>query len=143
MKFLHSAVHSSSVSVSLTNWLNKVDTKPFKTLLKVEVPSNLETPKISWIIINGHLSLSGKCPNTNFFLVRIFPHSDWIQRDTKYLSVFSPNARKYGPEKPPYLDTFHAVCIILNYLNISACKELILTVFFLVSIGCGTMNVGL
>ena len=29
-----------------------------------------------------------------------------------YLSVFSPNARKYGPEKTPYLDTFHAVTII-------------------------------
>ena len=28
---------------------------------------------------------------------------------TKYLSVFSPNAGKYGPEITPYLDTFHAV----------------------------------
>ena len=28
-----------------------------------------------------------------------FLHSDWLQRDTKYLSVFSPNAGKYGPEK--------------------------------------------
>ena len=27
--------------------------------------------------------------------------------NTKYLSVFSPNAGKYGPEKTPYLDTFH------------------------------------
>ena len=27
----------------------------------------------------------------------------------KYLSVFSPNAGKYGPEKTPYLDTFHVV----------------------------------
>ena len=26
-------------------------------------------------------------------------------------SVFSPNAGKYGPEKTPYLDTFHAVVI--------------------------------
>ena len=26
-----------------------------------------------------------------------------------YLSVFSPNSGKYGPEKTPYLDTFHAV----------------------------------
>ena len=26
-----------------------------------------------------------------------------------YLSVFSPNAGKYVPEKAPYLDTFHAV----------------------------------
>ena len=33
-----------------------------------------------------------KCPNTDFF---------W--------SVFSPNTGKYGPEKTPYLDTFHAV----------------------------------
>ena len=32
------------------------------------------------------------CPNTEFFL-----------------SVFSPSAGKYGPEKTPYLDTFHAV----------------------------------
>ena len=29
------------------------------------------------------------------FLVRIFPHLDWIRRDTPYLSVFSPNAGKY------------------------------------------------
>ena len=43
------------------------------------------------------------------FLVRIFPHSDWIRRDTSYLSVFSPNAGKYGPEITPYLDTFHTV----------------------------------
>ena len=32
-------------------------------------------------------------------LVLIFPHSDWIRRDTEYLSAFSPNARKYGPEQ--------------------------------------------
>ena len=25
-----------------------------------------------------------------------FPHSDWIRRDTEHLSVFSPNAGKYG-----------------------------------------------
>ena len=31
-------------------------------------------------------------------LVRIFPHSNWIQRSIPYLSVFSPNAGKYGPE---------------------------------------------
>ena len=33
------------------------------------------------------------------FLLRIFRHSDGIRRDMKYLSVFSPNAEKYGPEK--------------------------------------------
>ena len=29
-------------------------------------------------------------------LSRISPHSDWIRRDTEYLSVFSPNAGKCG-----------------------------------------------
>ena len=53
-------------------------------------------------------SLREKCLNTEFLLVRIFSHSDWLRRDTKYLSVFSPNAGKHGPEKTPYLDTFHA-----------------------------------
>ena len=33
------------------------------------------------------------------FLVRIFPHLDWIRKDSPYVSVFSPNARKYGPGK--------------------------------------------
>ena len=33
------------------------------------------------------------------FLVLIFPHSNWIKRDTPFLSVFSPNAGIYGPEK--------------------------------------------
>ena len=40
-------------------------------------------------------------PTTEFFLVRIFPNLEWIWRDT--------NAGKYGPEKTPHLDTFHAV----------------------------------
>ena len=55
------------------------------------------------------------CPNTEFFLVRIFPPSGWIQTDTKYLSVFSPNVGKYGPEKTPYMDTFYAFGIYPIY----------------------------
>ena len=31
--------------------------------------------------------------------VPIFPHSDWIRRNTPYLSLFSSNAGKYGPGK--------------------------------------------
>ena len=37
-------------------------------------------------------------------------------RDTPYISVFSSNAGKYGPEKTPYLDTFHAVILKLNWI---------------------------
>ena len=63
----------------------------------------------SSIKVSHFYSLREKYPNTEFFLVLIFPHSDGIRKDTEYLSVFSPNAGKYGPEKSPYLDTFHAV----------------------------------
>ena len=38
---------------------------------------------------------------------------------TKYLSVFSPNAGKYGPEKTPYLDNFHAVYEFPDVISIS------------------------
>ena len=51
------------------------------------------------------ITLREKCPNTEFFLVR------------EYLSIFSPNAGKYGPEKTPHLDTFHAVIIYKSCLD--------------------------
>ena len=35
------------------------------------------------------------------------PYSLRIRENTD--SVFTPNTGKYGPEKTPYLDTFHAV----------------------------------
>ena len=31
-----------------------------------------------------------------------------------YFLVFSPNTGKYGPEKTPYMDTFHAVLFSLE-----------------------------
>ena len=33
-----------------------------------------------------------------------------------YFPVFSPNAEKYGPEKAPYLNSFHAVNTIITKL---------------------------
>ena len=46
---------------------------------------------INTAFINKTLSLtSEEC---------IFPHSDWILRNTPYLYVFSSNAGKCGPEK--------------------------------------------
>ena len=64
-------------------------------------------------------SLSEKCPNTELFLVRILPHSDLIRIVTSYLSVFSSNEGKCGPEITPYLDTFHALsgCQIFLYIT--------------------------
>ena len=63
-------------------------------------------------------SLREKCPVQIrvFLLVNICPHSDWIRRDTPHVSLFSPNARKYVPEKTPYLDAFHAVNLLFGTL---------------------------
>ena len=58
-----------------------------------------------------HLWLREKCPNAEYILVRVLSHLDWIRRDKEYLSVICPNAGKYGPEKTPYLDTFHSVFV--------------------------------
>ena len=72
-------------------------------------------------------SLREKCANTEFFLVRIFLHSDWIRRDTDYLSVSSPNAGKEGPEKTPCLDTFYALIGIklsVRYYVVLFCRIL-------------------
>ena len=43
-----------------------------------------------------------KCPDTEFFLVRIFLY-------------FGLDTEKYGPEKTPYLDTVQVVSFIQKY----------------------------
>ena len=82
----------------------------------LSLPIALSCLVISYGLIESSTSsLREKCPSTELFLVRIFPHLDWIRRDTKYLSVFSPNVGIYRPEITPYLDTFHAVvCAIFE-----------------------------
>ena len=52
--------------------------------------------------------------DTELFLVRIFLYLEWIRRETEYLSVFSPNTGKYGPEITLYLDNFYAVLLYGN-----------------------------
>ena len=54
-------------------------------------------------------TLREKCPNRKLFRVHIFPYSDWIWTDNLYLSIFSLNVGKHGPEETPYLDIFHEV----------------------------------
>ena len=91
-----------------------------KSTLKI-IPRNLTFSKSQYLVhnLNTRNTLREKCPNAEFFLNRIFPHLDLIRRGTPYLSVFSPNAGKYGPEKTPYLDTFHAaICIFTGVLEL-------------------------
>ena len=77
-------------------------TPAYSELWHIQNPTHIQNPvKTSMIRPFVKIELPEKCPNTEFLLVRIFPHSDWIQRETPYLSVFRPNAGKYGPEKTP------------------------------------------
>ena len=70
-----------------------------------------------------------KCPNTEFFLVHIFMYLDWIWIFTPSISVFSPNIWKYGPEKTPYLNTFHAVfSLVSSNTRIFFCNVTCLTI---------------
>ena len=47
---------------------------------------------------------------------RTFSYSDWIRTDTSYLTVLSLKTGKYRPGKIPYLDTFHEVLYLRNFL---------------------------
>ena len=47
-------------------------------------------------------------------MVRILLYLVLIRRLTDLISVFSLNTGKYGPAKTPYLDTFHAVMLVLR-----------------------------
>ena len=49
------------------------------------------------------------------FPIHIYPHSDWIRRDTKYPSELSPNAEKYGPENL-WIRTLFTQCTVCRYL---------------------------
>ena len=75
-------------------------------------------------------TLCEKCPNTELFLVHAFFQVEWILRIrfvfTSYLSVFTLNAGKYGPEITPYLGTFHAVMRIERHnMILLHCQKLI------------------
>ena len=40
--------------------------------------------------------------------------SKYVVISAPYFPVFGLNTGKYGPDITPYLDTFHAVCSVMN-----------------------------
>ena len=94
--------------------------------LEVQITLNVD---IRWTLINGTVScsivtkyfISGffyvtawKMSIFGVFLVHIFPHLDWIRRDTEYYVSFRIQSKsaKIRARKTPNTDTFHAVCFI-------------------------------
>ena len=66
-------------------------------------------------------ALYKKWPNTEFFLVRIFPHSDWIQRDTS-ISLYSARMQENTDQKNLRIWTLFmqwrwwlCICLPLSY----------------------------
>ena len=53
-------------------------------------------------------TLNEKYPNTEFFLLRIFPHSDWIRRDT--ISSYSVRIRENTDQKKLRIWTLFKQC---------------------------------
>ena len=49
---------------------------------------------------------------------------------SKYGVISGPNTGKYGTETSPYLDTFHAVGIIISNSLQNACVKNIMYIFF-------------
>ena len=103
------------MSLNSIQWWNNMKKKLWKPQVQIH----------SFIIENDTHCV--KCVQMQSFFSSVFSRIRTKDRDTKYLSVFSLNAGKYGPEKTPYLDTFHAVTRILKFImfhsdNINSAK---------------------
>ena len=70
------------------------------------------------------LWLRKKCPYSDFFLVLIFPHLDWMRRFAEQISVLSPNAGKYRPEKLRIRKLF-TQCWCLTLLQVTLVHKMI------------------
>ena len=66
--------------------------------------------QISWNF--GAPPLREKCSNTEFFLVRIFPHSDWIRRD---ISPYSVQMRENTDQKKLHIWSVFTQCTYLAH----------------------------
>ena len=77
----------------------------------------------SFIVLYKIGSTAWKVSVFAIILVCIFPHSDWIRRDTPYLSVFSPNAGKCGPEKLRVRTLFTRWRLVACYSGINNTSE--------------------
>ena len=107
---LHKSQYSNQIQVNSGNSGNFKVILSFRKLLQ----NRILLSKRSGIYLGKFykVTLRKKCPHKELFLICIFPHSALIWSDTSYLLVFSPNVGKYRPEKTPYLDIFHTVCLV-------------------------------
>ena len=70
------------------------------------------------------------------FLVHDLPHSHWMRRDTSYLSVFTLNAGKEGPEKLRIWKLF-TQCVVVGFF---ICLTLLLLVSYFWNLYSGSQH---
>ena len=91
-----------------------------KILQILKNKKNVRTENCAGVFIHFVSMLYEECPWWSFS-GRIFLCWDWIWRVTPILSVFIPNARKYGPEKLS-IRTIITQCNVPIYFNASKCS---------------------
>ena len=90
-----------------------------------------------FIFFNG--MTSWKVSIFRVILVHIFPHSDWIWKDTEYLPVFSPNEGKYGPEELWVRQVWILFCTFES--SITWCSSsVVFKKFFWIVLHCGRIS---
>ena len=116
------------ISFGPNNIINIYNSHGLKLLTRLQLDlSHLPDHKLLLSLWSFYVwkTLRWECPNTEFFLVSIFSHFEWIRK-------FSPYTWKYGPEKTPYLNYLYAVKYIEERKdNSSRIKFVILTAHFL------------
>ena len=96
------------------SWFTSILHISYSALCAILWPFQVNTVSVSSPLSDLTLATAWKVSRYGVFLVRIFQQLEY----TKYLSVFSPNAGKYGPGKTPYLDTFHTVSLSIHFSNV-------------------------
>ena len=95
----------STIAVTMTKFLeNSINSEKASEVLRIW---NFQ------ISIALCISWRGNGPNAEFFLVLIFPHSDWIRRDT--ISPYSVQMRQNTDQKKLHIWTLFTLCICLGF----------------------------
>ena len=87
------------ISANIYKGLIIISRKSLHHLLLIDVYPTTSKGNGYLYLYNFEVHTAWKVLIFRVFLVRIFPHLDWIQKDTPNLSLFSQNAEKYAPEK--------------------------------------------
>ena len=98
LNFRENNFHCSNFPQNFSKCSNKLPSKRSKQQL-VLYCSACTTNKNIFKSSNQAIVITWKGFVFGDFLVHIFPHSDWLMRDTEYLSAFSPKAGKYAKER--------------------------------------------